>query len=273
MMISPSLKDIIDSWQLPPGDDLLACIEQMIQPAVLGGYFVRSPTAVVSGFEYHLGGAQDTRELADLSGIRPDDRVLDVCCYLGAAGIRLGSEYGCRVVGVDIGERFIYAAQKIAQLASMSEQVEFLPADGTQLPFAGETFSVVWNQASLPHEEAWLQEFDRVLAPGGRLALTFDIRKANTAADGQRWSLEDFHDQIEGMGYSILHAEDISQRDIRIGWQALETKLQSGSSVYEEALGKKWVEDAHTYFANNIQTMQADVWGNGRLVASKGTIT
>ena len=151
----------------------------MIQPAVIDGRFLASPTATVCGLQYHLGGEQDTVELAELAAITADDHVLDVCCYLGGPAIQLAESLGCRVTGVDLFEKFIMAASRIAELAGLSDRVDFRVGNATNLPFEDRRFSVVWSQCALHHDEAWLKEFHRVLTQGGRLAITFDIRRQN----------------------------------------------------------------------------------------------
>ena len=73
-------------------------------------------------------------------------------------------------------ERFIIAASRIAELAGLSDRADFRVGNATNLPFEDVQFNVVWSQCALHHDETWLKEFHRVLAQGGRLAITFDIR-------------------------------------------------------------------------------------------------
>lgn len=259
-----TIKPIIAEWTLPKGGALLKRIERMIQPALLGGVFTQSPTAIIGGLQYHLGGEQDTRELADLAAITSDDRVLDVCCYLGGPAIQLASEYGCHVTGIDIDATVIAAATRIADLARLSHLLDFQVTDARQLPFPDEHFSVVWSQCSIPHDDAWLKELDRVLQPGARLAMTID-----TQPPPDSWSLPAIAKRVAARRYALLSVDDLTARDIVIGWRALDAKLRANESLYTKALGKAWVANAHQQFADEIAHMQAGEWGNGRIVARK----
>jgi SAM-dependent methyltransferase len=115
------------------------------------------------------------------------------------------------------------------------------------MPFSNECFTVVWNQCSLKHDQRWLEEVDRVLVPGGRLAFTFQLRgKASKAGDNPfgRWDLDDLANNLTRMGYCIVHAEDITERDTEIGWKALERKLSEQEQTFTAALGAEWVTRA-----------------------------
>jgi SAM-dependent methyltransferase len=263
------LNEVIQNWQLPEGGTLLDRIERMIQPAVMEGRFLASPTATVCGLQYHLGGEQDTAELAELAAITAADHILDVCCYLGGPAIQLAESLGCRVTGVDLFERFIMAASRITELAGLSDHMDFRVGNATNLPFEDNQFTVVWSQCALHHDEAWLKEFHRVLASGGRLAITFDIRRQKPDKHSPRWQLKDITAILQGLGYSVDHADDITERDIELGWKALDHKLSEKEGDFTAVLGKDWVRYAHREFAGEIKRMRQGSWGNARIVATK----
>jgi ubiquinone/menaquinone biosynthesis C-methylase UbiE len=272
--MSADFSQSLAAWQLPdegPQQDspLLDRIEAMIRDTLLAGHFGDSATTLVCGLQYHLGGARDTRELANLAALTPADSVLDVCSYLGGPAVQLASEYGCRVTGVDISERAVTAARRIAALSGLGERLEFQVGNATQLPFPDATFTVVWNQGSLSHEEAWLQEFDRVLAKGGRVACTFAIRGEHPDAHSPRWSLAEVGELMRGLGYRVDHLEEVTKRDISQGWEALLSRLDREEAEFAAALGRNWVSDARREFEEEIRQMRAGRWGNGRLVATK----
>jgi len=162
----PGLQQIINEWQLPDDISLLDRIEGMIKPAMMNGHFCPSYTGIVCGLQYHLGGETDTLELARLASITSNDRVLDVCCYLGGPAIQLAESFECRVTGVDTNGGFIAAARRITALAELTHLIDYQVADAVELPFDNDHFTVVWSQCSLAHNEAWFREFDRVLSPG-----------------------------------------------------------------------------------------------------------
>jgi len=258
------LDALLSHWTLPGDGPLLDRIERLIEPVLLSGYFTQSSTCRVCGVQYHLGGAQDTTELAELAGVKEKDLVLDVCCFLGGPAVQLASTVRCQVVGIDINARVIAAAQRIAHLTGLESLLHYSVADARQLPFANEQFTVVWSQGSAAHDETWFTEFDRVLQPGGRLAITIA-----TNQPPEPWSLPDIVKRISARGYTIIHADDLTVRDIEIGWRALDAKLTVREAEYLAALGPEWVADAHCRFQHEIRRMQAGEWGNGRIVAQK----
>ncbi|MFC1947311.1 class I SAM-dependent methyltransferase [Chloroflexota bacterium] len=268
-MNKSGLKQVIENWELPEGDTKLERIESMIKPALMAGYFSKDPTAIVSGSQYHLGGATDTRELGHLASIDSTDRVLDVCCYLGGPAVQLAESFKCRVTGVDINENYIVAARRIADLVKLSDIIDYHVADAVKLPFDDGQFTVVWSQCSVDHDERWFREFDRILKSGGRLAFTFQIRGDNTDESRLLWTLHNTVTFLENLGYRVIHAEDITQRDIEIGWKDLDRRLTENEEDFITVLGKDWVNKAHEEFMNEINRMRKGEWGNGRIVAVK----
>jgi ubiquinone/menaquinone biosynthesis C-methylase UbiE len=270
-MSEKDFRGVIADWQLPRGESLLSRVEKMIRPALLRGYFGASYTRFVSGLQYHLGGELDTTELAVLANITSNDRVLDVCCFIGGPALQLANTFHCKVSGIDMAKNSILAANRIAQLTKLSHSLGFFMADAGKLPFKDEAFTVVWNQASLEHKESWLKEFDRVLAPGGRFAFTFQFRGENSKEENSfsSWTTQDVVALVEGLGYSVEHVDDLTDRDIEMGWKALDRKLANQKKELVELLGEEWINNAHNDFMNEIEKMKNGVWGNARIIAIK----
>jgi ubiquinone/menaquinone biosynthesis C-methylase UbiE len=259
--------EAINNWKLLVGDSLTQRINEMIRPTLLKGFFGTSSTMIVGGIQYHLGGERDTEELSNLVKITSNDRILDVACFLGGPAIQLAERYNCQVTGIDKNTKYVTAANKIASLCGLNHLVNFQIADAHNLPFNSE-YTVVWSQCSLAHDDKWLQEFDRVLQKKGRLALTFAIKKNNPDKNSPKWTLQDVTEKIINLGYSILHQDDITDRDIEIGWKNLDKKLSEQEEIFE-ALGEEWINKAHNKFLLEIQLMQRGQWGNGRIIAVK----
>lgn len=270
-MREKEFQKIIADWQLPEGESLLGRVEKMIRPTLLKGYFGSSYTRFVSGLQYHLGGEVDTAELANLAHVTSNNHVLDVCCFIGGPALQLANAFGCKVTGIDIAENCVLAANRIAQLTKLSHLLAFYVADAEKLPFEDERFTVVWNQASLPHKESWLKEFDRVLVPRGRFAFTFQFRGTNSEKNGlfSSWTIQDVVTLLKSLGYTVEHVNDLTERDIEFGWKTLDQKLSKQRKEFVELLGEEWVNNAHNAFIEEIRKMKKGLWGNARIIATK----
>lgn len=108
--------------------------------------------------------------LASSAELGPGDRVLDVACGTGVlareAARRVGP--GGSVVGLDLDAGMLEVAARIAP------QVEWRRGTAESLPFADESFDAVVSQFGMmffTDRPAAVREMNRVLAPGGRLAV------------------------------------------------------------------------------------------------------
>jgi ubiquinone/menaquinone biosynthesis C-methylase UbiE len=130
-----------------------------------------------AGWEKQAAGYEDffgpitTRlvdPLLDAADVGRGERVLDVASGPGfvAAG---AAERGASVIGVDIAEAMISLARRL------HPHLEFRRANVEELPFFDRSFDAVVGNFIMLHlgrPEQATAEFVRVLAPGGRLALT-----------------------------------------------------------------------------------------------------
>jgi SAM-dependent methyltransferase len=96
---------------------------------------------------------------------------LDIGCGTGFLSLELAAR-GHRVTGIDFASEMLALAK--AKAAEAGASVRFEHADAEQLPFAPASFDLVITRHvlwTLPHPEAAIDEWKRVLRPGGRLAV------------------------------------------------------------------------------------------------------
>ena len=96
---------------------------------------------------------------------------LDAGCGTGFLSLELASR-GHRVTGVDFAPAMLAEARRKA--SEQRAAIRFEDADAEQLPFASGSFDLVVSRHvlwTLPHPEEAIDEWIRVLRPGGRLAV------------------------------------------------------------------------------------------------------
>jgi ubiquinone/menaquinone biosynthesis C-methylase UbiE len=111
---------------------------------------------------------------------------LDAGCGTGFLSLELASR-GHRVTGVDFAPAMIAAAKRKASAQGLD--IHFEQADAEQLPFPPGSFDLVISRHvlwTLPHPEAAIDEWQRVLRPGGRLVVIDGAQYDAEAAPPQR---------------------------------------------------------------------------------------
>lgn len=133
-----------------------------------------SPDDLSSVDQFHTRGRPATLDLARHAGIASGMRVLDVGGGLGGPARTLATEYGCPVEVLDLTEEFCRAGEALTTLTGLSALVTFRRGDALNMPYPDETFDIAWTQHSsinVPDKRRLYREIQRVLRPGGRLAL------------------------------------------------------------------------------------------------------
>ncbi len=99
--------------------------------------------------------------------------VLDAGCGRGQQALWFANE-GCHVTGVDMNPQSLKSAIDLSQKTPLVDTIQFHHSDIRALPFADETFDLVWTSYVLHHISdlhRTVNELKRVLKSGGRLAI------------------------------------------------------------------------------------------------------
>jgi ubiquinone/menaquinone biosynthesis C-methylase UbiE len=127
---------------------------------------------LLAGLAMSVGRGRYARLVADLAGVGPGDRVVDVGSGPGRF-LREAAERGAEAVGVEpSGQMRRLASRRMP--ASLGSLVRVVDGTAERLPLEDGTATVVWAVASFHHwtdPEAGLAETHRVLRPGGRLLI------------------------------------------------------------------------------------------------------
>lgn len=117
--------------------------------------------------------------LADLTGVKNGDLVLDAGCGVQGSGVWLAKNRGAKVVGLNIVRSQLKIGKDLAQKRSVSSKLDFVQGDFHILPFADNSFDVFWSLESIEHAtniEGFIGEAYRVTRPGGRIAIAATFR-------------------------------------------------------------------------------------------------
>ena len=116
------------------------------------------------------GGPDELARLLSGEDLK-DKHVLDIGCGAGGIDCLLVTEYGAaKVTGIDVEAPVLETARARAAEAGVSDQIDLVKVEPGPLPFADESFDVVFSKDSIVHipdKHALAREVFRVLKPGG----------------------------------------------------------------------------------------------------------
>jgi demethylmenaquinone methyltransferase/2-methoxy-6-polyprenyl-1,4-benzoquinol methylase len=128
---------------------------------------------------------------------RPDALVLDLCCGTGDLLFALAREGKARIIGADFAHAMLVRAraksQRVPSHSGLTPPapMPFFEADALSLPFADRSFDLVttaFGFRNLANYEAGLREIQRILKPGGTIAiLEFTEPPDGLLGDLYRW--------------------------------------------------------------------------------------
>ena len=258
------MDDYLDLMLPDSGGSIHERIDELVKSMRMRGELDGSPTSILLGQHYHLGGLDATKILAGKAAFSSDDVILDVCCSVGGSTRYLAYSVGCRTVGLDSDARLIALARRLTELTGLEGRVTFVLEDLYRADQLGQRFSGIWSEASLDNSLDWLPTLSEVLLPGGKLAISLCVR-AEGASGGPANSLSDVVSLLSE-DFDVLHSEDMREWEIEHGWKALLRELDEKQSFYEGALGTDWVRQARERFNSELEIWSATA-GNAFIVA------
>ena len=103
---------------------------------------------------------------------RPDAIVLDVACGTGDLSIEMSRNSAARIVATDFCRPMLTVANH--KVASLNKTIPLIEGDAMDLPFPDSTFhavTIAFGLRNLSNFEAGINELNRILKPGGSLAV------------------------------------------------------------------------------------------------------
>lgn len=214
------------------------------------GLYEREPAADGSDYLAACFAAKQ-RLLAAMAGVGPGCHVLDIGCGNGNSALWLAARTGAEVTGIDIsGVRVANAQAKAAMHPDLP--VQFRRGSAVDLPFAAETFTHIWSQATLYHvheRQRALVEIARVLRDGGVLAFDDLVQPREQVSDlakayvydrllfGPTYSHASYKEALAQAGLRVVEDDDWSKHLGR-SYVALAARAAGGNPELQEAYGK-----------------------------------
>ncbi|HLO84318.1 MAG TPA: methyltransferase domain-containing protein [Nostocaceae cyanobacterium] len=113
-------------------------------------------------------------ELLSWANVKKAKHILDVGCGIGGSSLYLADKFDAQATGITLSPVQAKRATERAEAAKLNHRSQFLVANALEMPFADQTFDLVWSLESgehMPDKTKFLQECYRVLKPGGTLIL------------------------------------------------------------------------------------------------------
>jgi ubiquinone/menaquinone biosynthesis C-methylase UbiE len=211
-------------------------------------------------------------------GLRPGERVLDVCCGSGASAIPAAERVGPggSLTGIDLSENLLRLARAKAQ-AQRLQNIEFRVADMLALPFPDRHFDAVvcvFGIFFVPDMAAAVRSLWRVVRPGGKLAITTWGPRFFEPANTAFWNAvrEVRPELYKGFNpwdricdpasvHGLLREAGIDGADAEAWWTAVLGSGYRGTLEQLEPRQRDWVRDVNLKYIRDsgLKSVEANV--------------
>ncbi|GGA08931.1 methyltransferase domain-containing protein [Okeania sp. KiyG1] len=126
--------------------------------------------------------------LNEKSNFWPPTSILDVGCGIGGSTLYLAEKFNATATGITLSPVQAQRAKERADVANLSQSTNFIVANALEMPFADESFDLVWSLESgehMPNKQKFLQECYRVLKAGGTIIMATWCHRPVGGSDGQ----------------------------------------------------------------------------------------
>lgn len=215
-----------------------------------------SPVELGALDHFHTGGLRASLLLQELAQIQAEDRVLDIGAGLAGPARMLAASPGCRVDCIELSPDYCAGAVLLNRLTGLADRIGVNEGSALDLPFADESFDVVWMQnvgMNIEDKRKLYTEIYRVLKPGGRFAFQemtagekvtsyFPLPWATSHDDHFLISADEMHTVLGESGFIAEYIEDVSDTQLNppaSGTPENTAQVQLSLSVYVDNLAQK----------------------------------
>ena len=125
------------------------------------------------GLDLEAAQLRKYRRLAEWAAIRPGDHVLEIGCGWGGFAAFAASELDCRVTGITLSEEQAVVARRRIAEGGLGDRVEIRVVDYRDVAGSFDAVVSIEMLEAVGHRflDAFFAACDRLLTPGGRMAL------------------------------------------------------------------------------------------------------
>ncbi|MDR9403387.1 MAG: methyltransferase domain-containing protein [Halothece sp. Uz-M2-17] len=139
------------------------------------GYYGRSGMNKVSRWQAQIDIIEELLSWGNISESNAlPQNILDVGCGIGGSTLYLAQKFKATAQGITLSPEQVKRAKERTTEAHLDDQVQFQVANALDLPFADDSFDLVWSLESgehFPDKAKFIQEAYRVLKPRGKLLM------------------------------------------------------------------------------------------------------
>jgi len=183
----------------------------------------------------------------------PPPKILDVGCGIGGTALYFAQQFPAHVIGITLSPKQASRAIEKAREHQLSDRLSFQVADALAMPFADQSFDLVWSLESGEHmadKQKFLQECYRVLQPQGRLVLATWCHRPSQLQPLSKYeqemleriyrvyclpyvvSLPDYQAIAVSCGFVDIKTADWSEQ-VAPFWQAVWQSVRSPSAIWD----------------------------------------
>ena len=167
-------------------DDSSGLWEQVWGEHMHHGYYGKNGNYKLDRRQAQIELIEELLLWAGYSQANAPENIIDVGCGIGGSTLHLAQKFGSQATGITLSPVQASRAKERAMEAGLDNRVRFEVANALEMPFADNSFDLVWSLESgehMPDKHKFLAECYRVLKPGGKMILaTWCHRETNSLA-------------------------------------------------------------------------------------------
>lgn len=190
-------------------------------------------------FYYHIWGGQDIHignyasddepiaaasertvqfMAAQVEGIGPESRVIDIGAGYGGAARWLAQTRNCHVSCLNLSEAQNTRNRMLTDAEQLGDRIDVIDGSFEEIPFPSQQFDFAWSQDAILHSgqrARVFDEVDRVLKPGGEFIFTDPMQADDCPAGVLQPVLDRIH--LETLGSVAFYRRQAQ----RLGWEEI----------------------------------------------------